>query len=446
MKIPEKPPKLTSEHLLEYMEKFVRDETRSLIIEENQEYPYWDKIKYKYKGDAEFTWYGLKIIRRSSMRIVQLQKEAFVFSITEKMHELLHKLDHQLGGFIGSENLISDHVKESVLASSVMEEAISSSILEGAVTTKRAAREMIRKKVKPRNVSEHMVINNYRTQAMLKSISDQKLTIDMIKEIHRSITANTLDSPGLEGQLRKSNDVKVVDVITGDPVFDPPNYGLIDTLLKEFIGWINKDTGPFIHPIVKASVMHFMIGWIHPFVDGNGRTARALFYWYLIKKNYWMIEYTSISSVILKESASYYKAFLYTEQDDNDMGYFIIHSLKTLQKALVDLEKYISKEIGERKGISDLNHLTDLNSRQRTLVHKMSLDPHMRMDTNEYQFRLGVSYETARHDLLTLVDKGYLLMEREGKKKMIFTRGKEFKALLSDAATRYDQQHDLFSD
>ena len=58
-----------------------------------------------------------------------------------------------------------------------------------------------------------------------------------------------------------------------------------------------------------------MLAFIHPFVDGNGRTARSLVYWYMMKKGYWLTEYLSISRIIYRNKAQYEKAFLYTEAD-----------------------------------------------------------------------------------------------------------------------------------
>ena len=76
--------------------------------------------------------------------------------------------------------------------------------------------------------------------------------------------------------------------------------------------------GVFIHPIVKGIIIHFLIAFIHPFVDGNGRTASAIFYWYMLRKGYWLTEYLSISRIISRSKRQYEKAYLYTECDGNE--------------------------------------------------------------------------------------------------------------------------------
>ena len=89
----------------------------------------------------------------------------------------------------------------------------------------------------------------------------------------------------------------------------------------------------FIHPIIRGIVIHFMISFVHPFVDGNGRTARAMFFWYMLRQGYWLTEYLSISRVIAKSKKAYEKAFLYTEADGMDIGYFVAYNLRVLEQS-----------------------------------------------------------------------------------------------------------------
>src|SRR5205814_10028127 len=59
------------------------------------------------------------------------------------------------------------------------------------------------------------------------------------------------------------------------------------------------DALPIFHPMVRSMILHFWLAYDHPFVDGNGRTARALFYWSMLRNGYWMFEYITISKIIL---------------------------------------------------------------------------------------------------------------------------------------------------
>jgi Fic family protein len=73
-----------------------------------------------------------------------------------------------------------------------------------------------------------------------------------------------------------------------------------------------------------------MLGYDHPFLDGNGRTARALFYWAAANNGYWLMEFISISQIIKQSPAQYGKSFLYSEYDENDVTYFIVHQLSVI--------------------------------------------------------------------------------------------------------------------
>jgi len=97
------------------------------------------------------------------------------------------------------------------------------------------------------------------------------------------ISNQTLDDSNDEGRFREDNEINVIDVIDGEIVHTPPDFNEIPLLMNELLNFFNTNEGQFIHPVIKGCIIHFMIGYIHPFVDGNGRTARALFYWYLLK-------------------------------------------------------------------------------------------------------------------------------------------------------------------
>lgn len=105
----------------------------------------------------------------------------------------------------------------------------------------------------------------------------------------------------------------------------PPVYADIPGFILQLCSFFNgnEDGKFFIHPIMRGIIIHFMLAYMHPFADGNGRTAREVFYWYMLKQGYWLTEYLSISRIISRSKKSYEKAFLYSEADGNDIGYFV---------------------------------------------------------------------------------------------------------------------------
>ena len=195
---------------------------------------------------------------------------------------------------------------ERYIVSSLMEEAIASSQIEGAVTTTKVAKEMLKTQRNPRNVSEQMIINSYVAMKRIKEIKSERLNIDLIKDLHRLITHKTLKESDYEGKFRDDDETVVGDPLEIEKVYHiPPDYRKIEAYLQELCDFANNDDRDFIHPLIKGISIHFMIGFIHPFVDGNGRLARALFYWYALRNDYWLFEYMAISKTI-KESKGRY--------------------------------------------------------------------------------------------------------------------------------------------
>ena len=299
---------------------------RPLFQRINSEYLYWDKVKYLGPKDIDKTilWQAVRIQRDINAQSLRFGKHTFRFTITKNMLALLHDFDMNLGGSLGTENIIPTTDKNYYLISSIMEEAIASSQMEGASTTRRIAKDMLRKQLRPKNKSQQMIVNNYETISKISKNSKEELTEEKLLDIHRSITNKTLDDPEDEGVFRKNDDIYVVDGITGHVSHTPPSYTEIDELIHALCDFANNDDSDnFIHPIIKGIIIHFILAYIHPFTDGNGRTARSLFYWYMIKKGYWLTEYLSISRIIYVNKKSYEKAFQYTESDGNDLSYFI---------------------------------------------------------------------------------------------------------------------------
>jgi Fic family protein len=369
--------------------------------------------------------------RKQTPYKVKFGEHQFTWLLNRNIQKLLHLFDLNIGGSLESKNIIPSDEKSRYLISSIMEEAIASSQIEGAITTRKAAKEMLRKNKNPRNKSEQMILNNYVSIQKILEWKNDELTEDKLLELHRLVTKKTMDDSRDEGRFRNDNEVNVVDVLDGEVVHYPPDYNVVKPLIKKLFQFFNRDTKDvFIHPIIKACILHFMIGFIHPFVDGNGRTARALFYWYLLKKGYWLTEYLSISRMILKSKDQYAKAYIYTEIDDNDLTYFINYQLKTMKLAFESLREYIQRKIEEKRKITDFIRIESINERQALILKWVYEEPSLVLSVKEIEIRLSVSNQTARTDLQGLTDLGYLEPIQMNKKTQVFSKSKKFDGLV----------------
>lgn len=413
------------------------DNTISLMVNLQQsgalqkiqdEYLYWDKIKYKAKNQSpKQLWSAIKLHRLLKSNTLSFGEHQFSYVITDYIQKGLHQFDMHIGGTLGSNISIADTDKTKFVISSIMEEAISSSQMEGANTTRKKAKEMIQKAQKPKSKSEQMIMNNYITMKYIIHHKNDDITPENILHIHKLISKNTLDKTEEEGRFRESDDVHVVNHINGEIVHNPPLKKELTVLIDQLCAFFNHDTeNLFVHPIIKGCIIHFMIGWIHPFTDGNGRTARAIFYWYMLKKGYWLTEYLSISRIIKDSKAQYEKAYLYTEIDDNDLSYFITYHIKTMEKAYDALKEYINRKQKEVFQAAKFMKIPFVNDRMAQIIKIINDDSDRILNTKEIQTRFNISSFTARSDLKTLVALGFLEIIQVNQKKQNFIKSASF--------------------
>lgn len=407
-------PKLRDKDLMEAI-KLLSDQTIMPLLKKiNDEYTYWDKVKYLAPAgtDNRVLWQTVKLQRMMNAKTITFGRYTFRFTVTERMLVLLHEFDMNMGGNLGTQNLIPEDDRNFYLVSSIMEEAIASSQMEGASTTRKVAKEMLRKQQRPKDKGQQMIVNNYSTIRYLAEHRQDEFSVNKLLDIHRLISAKTLENPNEEGSIRLDDNVVVMNEITGDIVHVPPKHGEVKQLLEELCEFANNDNpDDFVHPIIKGIIIHFMLAFIHPFSDGNGRTARSLVYWYLIKKGYWLTEYLSISRIIYKNKTQYEKTFLYTENDNYDLSYFILFNLTTMKKAYEELKTYLQRKISERNSITAFTQISGISLRQSYIVNIVREKPNDILTVKEVATRFSITEKTARADLQGLVKRG-LMEER----------------------------------
>jgi len=203
MKKPRVPPNINQLLKNEKNKKIFYDYLRQESILEfiskmNSKYLHWNELLYQpfpKDSNPEIIWALMKFIRRRETISIPLkQNKDFIFKykLISDFFEKSHIFDLQLGGSLQSGSMIPDKDKEKYLINSIMEEAIASSQLEGAVTTRKKAKQMLRSSRKPKNKSEQMIVNNYRTINKIIKMKDMKITPNLILEIHAQITQQTL--------------------------------------------------------------------------------------------------------------------------------------------------------------------------------------------------------------------------------------------------------------
>lgn len=425
MKIPEKTPSFSQIEVPLTPE--ISSKLSEIIKKANNEYMYWDDFKYLKMPQGilpDQAWSLLKMYRLVQFKYISLvdsKDKPFSYCLPDCVHRDIHFIDQQAGGsIIVDDPSVASEEKRRYMMRSLVDEAISSSQIEGAVTTRVVAKDMLRTGRKPKDHSEQMIYNNFQSMQTIKKHLNEPLSIELILQIHTHMTKDTLEDASWAGRFRTAADDKiyVFDSDEQTVLHEPPDAGKIVDLMQKLCDFANSDgQDEFVNPIIKGILIHFWLAYVHPFMDGNGRTARALFYWYVLKQKYWVFEYLSVSTAILSARAQYYRSFLYSEMDNNDATYFIVYNLKALHKAVEILNEYIARKQKEKKTVYKLvNKYPMLNFRQKTLLASALEKPSEIYAIETHANIHGVTYQTARTDLLGLNELGLLTLKKVGKK------------------------------
>jgi Fic family protein len=390
----------------------------------NGKYLHWDELRHR-TPPADLTidewWLGVKFARGHLMKALPLRDSAglpFVYSVPDPAQRLLHEITRDAtGGLQMEKHVTSPGTRDRYVVSSLIEESITSSQLEGASTTTAVAKDMLRSGRKPTTKSEQMIFNTFLAMAYVQEHRHDPITPDRIFELHRIVTQDTLDDPSDAGRFRTPEDNVVVQDPYGNILFTPPPAEQLAQRLEILCEFAASEADDiFLHPVVKAILIHFWLAFDHPFVDGNGRTARALYYWHLLQQGYWLAEFISISRILRKAPAQYARAFLLTETDDNDATYFVLHQLRVLGNAIHDLKLFLRRKVEEVKRVEKrLRETDDINHRQLALLSHALKHPEHGYTIQSHQTSHRVVYETARSDLLKLKAMGLLQQRRRGR-------------------------------
>ena len=445
MKIPVTPPDITlllSRTAPERIAEIVRG-TSMLAA---GRYLHWDSMRHREPPaglSREEWWLGTRMARFSAREIVPFRsKEGYPFSLVHAapVRRGLHEIDQRLG-MSGPQSQVRDlvegHGPKHLIANSIVEEAICSSQLEGASTTRRVAREMIRKGRQPRTHGERMILNNHHAMERVGGLARRDLRAADVFELHRILMDGTRDS-GMAGRFRRASDDIVVTLVRSEETAHvPPDAAELPARMDRLIAFANDRTPEdWTHPVIRAILLHFMIGYDHPFADGNGRVARSLFYWSMVRQGYSLAQYLAVSGILRNAPAKYARAYLYTETDSADLTYFVDYHIGVIIRSIEALSSHVGSKMSDIRAIEDrLRHSPDFNHRQIQLLGHALRNPGFRYTVKSHGTSHGITVNTARADLVKLAAAGLLASTRRGRRQeFIATRDLE-KALREYSVT-----------
>lgn len=299
-------------------------------------------------------------------------------------------------------------VFEAMVEDAVIDEAVFSSMIEGAFTSREEAAKFIRNKKQPANKSEHMVKNNYDALTYALEHLDEPIAEQTIIEIAKIVTRNAAEVT-VEGYRTEPVYVTGREAV----VYTPPVAEHVPEMMESLVRFIQSSE---LHPVIKACVAHFYFVYIHPFGDGNGRTARALSYMMLIQSGYEFFRYFSISNLVSDERGKYYRSMVNVEEDEGDMTYFIDFYSNMLSRSVIRMEDHLTHHVLAGQRVKELQSSGLLNERQLAGVKWLLEGVGDSVTVDKWKKRYKVVQETARKDLIKLCDMGVLEKKIDGRK------------------------------
>ncbi len=230
-------------------------------------------------------------------------------------------------------------------------------------------------------------------------IEDGKITEKNVLKLHENITHYTLEYTYLEGQYR-SQPVYVVNQ-EGDIVFTPPNANLVPGQIQDLLEWINNTSGE-LNAVISAGIIHYEFVRIHPFVDGNGRTGRALAAIYLYLRGF-DVDFT-LDEYYNNNRQAYYHALNSVDPQTQDLTDWLLYFLEGF---LTSIDEIKNRIMLFPAGAPVKIKLTEKMLKILEYVHLNGS-----ITNSEVQKLLNISRQGAYKDLRNLMDKG--IIEKKG--------------------------------
>jgi Fic family protein len=305
------------------------------------------------------------------------------FTITPKINKALVEIE-RVRGFLDAVKLKDDWIVDMQKRALILETHHSTHIEGTALSLDQAQSILEGKKVKGVDRDDEKELLNY------------KKAMDFISKYLGK------DDPLTEGLVRELHNY-VVNSKTHDIVYTPPPPLDVPNLMREFTGWLNK--GGDNSPILTAGISQFQFVHIHPFIDGNGRTARLLATLVLYKTGYDFKKLFTISEYYDRNRSAYYQAIQSVRQNEMDMTGWLEYFTEGLHSQMAEIRRQ-GEELIKRDGLLQKIKKMGLSPRQEKAMKFLLKNE--RLTVNEYQEAAKCIRRTAQRDLEDLVNRKVL--------------------------------------
>lgn len=265
------------------------------------------------------------------------------------------------------------------------------------------------------------VLNYRNVLKYIQEYSRKDISVETIKKIHE-LTVFRMLSEDAVGQYRKSQ-VVVKNSQTGEVTFRPPPPVEVPFLTENFLSWVNTTKAEELHPAIKAAIVHYELVKIHPFLDGNGRVARAAATLVLFLEGYDVKRFFSLEEHYDREPLLYYESLQSVAQQHGDLTHWVEYFCEGLAIELTRIKekvKSISTDLKIKKSLG--GQQMALSERQIKIIEYIQENGFLQ---NKAFFELFpmISEDTVLRELKDLQKKGIISKEGTTKGVRYFLKG-----------------------
>ncbi|MBI5374037.1 MAG: Fic family protein [Candidatus Schekmanbacteria bacterium] len=326
------------------------------------------------------------------------------YIIIPKINKSLVEIE-RVRGFLDAVKLKDDWIADMQEKALILESHHSTHIEGTALSLEQAKSILEGKKVKGINRDDEKELLNYKKAMDFLSRylgKDDPVTEGVIRELHKIIVKNVRGGQADPGSYRKIQNF-VVNSRTREVIYTPPTPIEVPHLMRQLVEWINSAED--VSPIIVAGIAQFQFVHVHPFIDGNGRTARLLSTLILYKTGYDFKRLFTISEYYDKNRSAYYQAIQSVRNSNMDMTVWLSYFIDGLQSQMKEIQQKGEQLIKQDSMLQKIKKV-GISTRQ-----EMALKYLLRNGTisvNEYQSVISCIRRTAQRDLEDLVEKGII--------------------------------------
>ena len=326
------------------------------------------------------------------------------FTITNAVTGALTRIE-RARGFLDAARLSEDWLRR-MRERALVHEAHHTTHIEGThLTLAQSEKLLAGKKVKDADPEDTRELLNYRDAFELVAGylgSGEPVTEGLIREIHRRLVRGVRGDTAEPGGYRQVQNY-VVNSATGEVVYTPPPPHDVPRLMRELVEWLRQETE--VNAVLVAGIAQFQLVHVHPFIDGNGRTARLLSTLCLYRGGYDFKRLFTISEFYDRDRPAYYQAIQSVRQNKMDMTAWLEYFTEGLAVQMGEVaekgEEVVSKD-------SIIAKALNAGIKERPLAILMLIFDRGRITTGEIEAELKLNRRTIQRDLKLLVEQGLI--------------------------------------